>query len=103
MTRTDPGSAVSNVETMDELVTRSLGSKQLNVILLSTFALIALLLAMSGIYGVLTFSVAQRTPEIGIRAAPGADRNAILRLVLRQGLQPIAAGMATPAEHQGSP
>jgi putative ABC transport system permease protein len=89
----DPKIPISAVETMDQLVSRSLGSKQLNTILLSTFALIALLLSMSGIYGVLTYSVARRTAEIGIRVALGADRMTIIGLIVKQGMRPIVAGI----------
>jgi putative ABC transport system permease protein len=81
------------METMDQLVSRSLGSKQLNTVLLSAFALIALLLSMTGIYGVLTYSVTRRTAEIGIRVALGADRMTILSLIVRQGMRPIVVGM----------
>ncbi len=84
---------VSGVQTMDELITRSLGSKQLNTALLSGFALIALLLAMTGIYGVLSYTVTRRTSEIGIRVALGADRKTIFGLIVSQGMRPILAGV----------
>jgi putative ABC transport system permease protein len=89
----DPKIPVSDVRTMDEVVSRSLSSKQLNAALLSAFALTALLLCASGIYGVLTYSVARRTSEIGIRVALGADRGKIFALILKQGMRPIAAGV----------
>jgi predicted permease len=88
----DPTIAVSEIQTMDELVGHSLGSMQLNTALLSGFALVALLLSMTGIYGVLTYAVSRRTAEIGIRVALGANRQTIFRLILRQGMQPIAVG-----------
>ncbi|HEX7361841.1 MAG TPA: ABC transporter permease [Bryobacteraceae bacterium] len=90
----DPQIPVSGVETMGELVRSTLGSKRLDAALLSTFALIALLLSMTGIYGVLSYSVARRTAEIGIRVALGADRIAILSLIVREGMQPILIGIA---------
>jgi putative ABC transport system permease protein len=89
----DPRLPVSEVQTMDELVGQSLGSVQLNTALLSWFALIALLLSMTGIYGVLTYAVARRTAEIGIRVTLGADSRTIFRLILLQGMQPILAGI----------
>ncbi|MGH9621532.1 MAG: FtsX-like permease family protein, partial [Bryobacteraceae bacterium] len=85
---------VSGVETMGELVRGTLGSKRLDTALLSAFALIALLLSMTGIYGVLSYSVARRTAEIGIRVALGADRTAILSLIVREGMKPILIGIA---------
>jgi predicted permease len=97
MAAIDPKVPVSDVQTMDELVNHSLGSKQLHTALLSMFAVIALLLSMSGIYGVLAYFVARRTSEIGIRLALGADRITIFRLVLRQGLKPVVAGMVIGA------
>jgi ABC-type antimicrobial peptide transport system permease subunit len=90
----DPKIPVSEVQTMDELVGQSVGSMQLNTVLLSGFALIALVLSMTGIYGVLTYAVSRRTAEIGIRVTLGADRKTIFRLILLQGMQPIIAGIA---------
>jgi putative ABC transport system permease protein len=78
---------------MNELVGRSLGSVELNTLLLTGFALSALVLSMTGIYGVLTYAVSRRTAEIGIRVTLGADRRSIFKLVLLQGMQPIAAGI----------
>ena len=89
----DPRIPVSEVQTMNQLVSQSLGSVQLNTALLSGFALIALLLSMTGIYGVLTYSVSRRTAEIGIRVALGANRKTIFSLIVRQGMQPIIVGI----------
>jgi predicted permease len=90
----DPAIPVSEAQTMDELVGQSLGSVELNTTLLSAFALIALLLSMTGIYGVLSYAVSRRTAEIGIRVTLGADRRSIFKLVLLQGMQPIVVGIA---------
>jgi putative ABC transport system permease protein len=94
LARIDPSIPVSEVQTMDELVGNSLGDIQLNTILLGAFALIALVLSMTGIYGVLAYSVARRTAEIGVRVALGADPTAIFRLIILQGMRPIVAGTA---------
>ena len=93
----DPKIPVSQVETMEELVSRSVGSRRMNVALVTGFAMIALLLSMSGIYGVLAYSVARRTAEIGIRVALGADGAGIFGLIVREGMRPVAAGMVLGA------
>lgn len=88
-----PQIPVSQVESMGELINGTLGSNRLDTALLAAFAVIALLLSMGGIYGVLSYSVARRTAEIGIRVALGADRRSIFRLILRQGMRPIVIGI----------
>jgi putative ABC transport system permease protein len=93
MAAIDPKIPVSDVQTMDQLISRSLGSKELNTALLSGFALIALLLSMTGIYGVLMYTVTRRTAEIGIRVALGASRKSIFGLIVSQGMRPIVAGI----------
>ncbi|HXN65266.1 MAG TPA: ABC transporter permease [Candidatus Acidoferrales bacterium] len=90
----DPQEPVSDVRTMEEIVDRSLVSRRFNTMLFAGFASIALLLAAAGIYGVIAYSVSQRTQEIGIRMALGANVRAIVWLTLRDGLRFAAIGIA---------
>jgi len=85
---------VSKVRTMEQASVDSTARQNFNLLLLGLFAAIALLLAAVGIYGVMSYSVEQRTREIGIRAALGADRSHTLRLVLLQALRMTVAGVA---------
>nr|ART90501.1 hypothetical protein [uncultured bacterium] len=86
---------VANIRPMSEVVAQSLATPRLTGFLLGTFAAIALTLAAVGIFGVLSYLVARRTHEIGIRLAVGADRSQVLRMVLRQGLTLAGAGIGT--------
>jgi len=85
---------VANIRPMRDIVSTSLATPRLTGFLLATFALVALALAAVGIYGVLAYLVSQRTHEIGIRLAIGADRSQVLRMILRQGLTLAVAGIA---------
>jgi putative ABC transport system permease protein len=82
----DPHLPLDQVKTMDQLVDESLAGDRFSTVLFSSFAGVALLLAAIGIYGVMSFAVAQRTHEIGLRIALGAGPNQVLRLVLQEGM-----------------
>jgi putative ABC transport system permease protein len=89
----DPSLPVANIRPMTEVVATALATSRLTGFLMSTFAAIALALAAVGIYGVLSYLVARRTHEIGIRLAMGADRSTVVTLVLRQGLALAGTGI----------
>jgi putative ABC transport system permease protein len=89
----DPDQPIALVRTMDDLVEEQVGQRRLLVILLGSFSGVALLLALIGIYGVIAYSVAQRTQEMGIRRALGAQQSDILGLVVGQGFRLALAGV----------
>ncbi|HXB67559.1 MAG TPA: ABC transporter permease [Candidatus Acidoferrales bacterium] len=90
----DPKLPLYDIKPMEALLANSLAPRRFAMRLLGLFAAAALLLAALGLYGVLTFAVTERTREIGIRIALGAERGALLRLVVGQGLRLAAAGVA---------
>jgi hypothetical protein len=88
----DPQQPITNLRPMTDIIDAQTASRSVQVRVLAGFALVAFLLAAIGIHGVLAFAVSQRTPEIGVRIALGAQRADILRLVMRQGVLLVAAG-----------
>jgi hypothetical protein len=84
---------VSDITTVEQSLSESIAPRRFNVFLFGTFASAALLLALVGIYGVIAYSVAQRTQEIGVRIALGAERRTIVRMVVGQGMTIAAAGL----------
>jgi len=89
----DPEMPVQNVRTLDEIRDRYLATPRLTAVLLSVFAVLALVVTMAGITGVMATSVSQRIQEFGIRMALGASRGAVLRMVIGRGLALVAAGL----------
>jgi putative ABC transport system permease protein len=87
------GFSVSHVRTMDEIVSRSTARDSFNMLLLTIFGGVALVLAAIGIYGLMAYSVEQRTQEMGIRMALGADRGTIRKLIVWQGMRLAIVGV----------
>ena len=94
MRSVDPNQPIYNLQSVDTLLSDSMARQQMTAMLLGIFSVVALALAAIGIYGVLSYSVAQRSREIGVRMAVGATRANILRLVLTQAARFTTIGLA---------
>ena len=93
----EPAAPVSSVRTLETVVGTSTANRRFSTGLISGFAVLALLLAGIGVYGVISYSVSERTFEIGVRMALGADRRTILQFVVADGARMVLAGIALGA------
>jgi ABC-type antimicrobial peptide transport system permease subunit len=88
----EPHQAVYNVRPMTEVISRTLAPRRVNTILITTFGILAVIVAALGVYGLVAYAVSQRRREIGIRMALGADPSAVMGMVMREGLVLAAIG-----------
>src|SRR5260370_28026628 len=84
---------IAKVRSMEQILSEGTSRQNFNMLLLSIFAGVALVLAAIGIYGLMSYSVEQQTQELGIRMALGADKPDLLRLIIRQGMTPALLGV----------
>jgi putative ABC transport system permease protein len=85
---------LSNISTMEQILSESIAQPRFNMLLITIFAVVAMMLASVGIYGVISYSVSQRTHEIGVRIALGAQPGDIFKMVVGQGLKLALAGVS---------
>jgi len=90
----DPDQPVANIKPMSRLLADSVAKPRFNYLLITVFAAVALILMITGVYGVMSYAVAARTREMGIRLALGARGTDVLKLVIRQGMRPVIVGIA---------
>jgi predicted permease len=89
----DPDLPITQVSTLGDVLAEATQEQRFTMVLMAGFAVLALVLAAVGIYGVISYAVSQRTREVGIRLALGADRATVLKLILRQGMRPAMVGI----------
>ena len=89
----DPTQSFYNIKTLEEALSDSIAPRRFNLLLLGTFAIVALVLAALGVYGVVAHAVSERTHEIGIRMALGAERSNVVRLMVAQGIWSVVSGL----------
>jgi putative ABC transport system permease protein len=90
----DPTQSIFSVKTLEQMLADSIAPRRFNLLLLGTFALVATVLAALGVYGVVAYAVAERTHEIGIRLALGAERSHVVRMIVQQGMVSVVTGIA---------
>lgn len=90
----DKGQTVTNIRTMDQVLSHSVSQRRFNMLLLSIFAAVAITMSVVGIYGVMSFSVTQRIHEIGVRIALGAQAGNVLRMIVWRGMSLALIGVA---------
>jgi putative ABC transport system permease protein len=89
----DPTQSFYDVKTLEDVLSASIAPRRFNLLLLGTFSLVALVLAALGVFGVVAYAVSERTHEIGIRLALGAQRTNVVRLMVGQGMWSVLAGL----------